>query len=132
MLLSKNLPLWLSLAAVGVAAPVTNTTTSEWVNLLQWADCPEGPPGLQCASLEVPLDYKNPSGKQVNLGLTRVQSPNANRTGSLVYGYVNPSTLQRVRHAGHVVKIECSIFTADLVSPVPPSCINTSLLRHSS
>ncbi len=51
---------------------------------LDWTDCDGG----QCASMEVPVDYANPSGDTVEIALLRVPAKGAsNRVGSLV---VNP------------------------------------------
>jgi pimeloyl-ACP methyl ester carboxylesterase len=66
---------------------------------LSWTGCSsfaEGPqdkiayakPELQCAYLNVPLDYANPSGREIKIGLLRLPaSDQANRIGSLV---INP------------------------------------------
>jgi pimeloyl-ACP methyl ester carboxylesterase len=49
-----------------------------------WTDCD----GLECATLAVPLDYTNPSGRKINLALKRRLADNqSKRIGSL---FVNP------------------------------------------
>jgi pimeloyl-ACP methyl ester carboxylesterase len=45
-----------------------------------WGACPDeiaaGSPTLQCATVPVPLDYRNPSGTQIDLMVSRVPSTN--------------------------------------------------------
>ncbi|SFO15605.1 hypothetical protein SAMN05421805_11062 [Saccharopolyspora antimicrobica] len=42
---------------------------------LEWGPCPEGiAPGLECSTLEVPLDYRDPGGRQVKLAISRLAS----------------------------------------------------------
>ena len=54
---------------------------------LRWASCSESG-AFQCAILEVPLDYSNPSGRSIELAVLRVPAKNPKkRLGSLV---VNP------------------------------------------
>lgn len=47
-----------------------------------WSDC--GLFMMQCAMIEVPLDWDNPAGDVIELALTRVQSSSADRIGSIV------------------------------------------------
>ena len=65
---------------------------------IQWRNCssndtqviglPLNGTGVQCAELSVPLDWTNPQGQNITLGLTRLPSKEANnRIGSL---FVNP------------------------------------------
>ncbi|MEU5258582.1 alpha/beta hydrolase [Amycolatopsis sp. NPDC021455] len=41
--------------------------------VLAWVPCPEetGPPGSECATARVPLSYRDPSGPQISLALTK-------------------------------------------------------------
>jgi pimeloyl-ACP methyl ester carboxylesterase len=59
------------------------------VAALAWRACPDVAPGLQCASLAVPLDYARPGGRKITLALSRMPAtaPAAQRQGALL---VNP------------------------------------------
>ncbi|WP_329136503.1 alpha/beta hydrolase [Streptomyces sp. NBC_01476] len=66
-----------ALAGVAVAAPVRAAATPE-VAAISWSPCPDSDPlvgtllkGLQCGSLQVPLDYSRPNGRKISLALTR-------------------------------------------------------------
>jgi pimeloyl-ACP methyl ester carboxylesterase len=56
---------------------------------LSWRSCSQGGAPMQCASVRVPLDYANPGGRRISLGLSRVQAtaPPSQRQGVLL---VNP------------------------------------------
>ncbi|MCX4884962.1 alpha/beta hydrolase [Streptomyces sp. NBC_00847] len=55
---------------------------------LTWKNCATSDyPTLQCASLKVPLDHRNPHGKQITLALSRVQHTAKKSQGPLL---VNP------------------------------------------
>jgi pimeloyl-ACP methyl ester carboxylesterase len=52
---------------------------------LSWSDCGDG---LRCATAQVPLDYDQPSGRQISLALIKRQATDpAHRIGSL---FTNP------------------------------------------
>ncbi|MBB4688351.1 alpha/beta hydrolase [Amycolatopsis jiangsuensis] len=55
-----------ALPAVAAASPETPA----------WGDCPAdvAKPGLECGTLQVPLDYRNPGGTQIDLTISRVAS----------------------------------------------------------
>ena len=59
-----------------------------------WRGCPTaGEPRLECAILQVPLDYSNPSSSaSMNIPLVRVQatSPNPNGEKSIIYNPGGP------------------------------------------
>ncbi|KAH7081402.1 hypothetical protein BKA63DRAFT_207754 [Paraphoma chrysanthemicola] len=59
---------------------------------ISWVDCPVTDlPSLQCATLEVPLDYAKPSGDILNLRLIRVPASAANpRNKSIIYNPGGP------------------------------------------
>ncbi len=42
------------------------------VGRLGWHSCGSGLNGLQCASIQVPLDYQNPQGRKITIALSRV------------------------------------------------------------
>jgi pimeloyl-ACP methyl ester carboxylesterase len=56
---------------------------------LAWHGCAQIAPKLQCASLKVPLDYRNPGGRTITLALSRIPAtaPPGQRQGALL---VNP------------------------------------------
>lgn len=57
---------------------------------LDWESCPGGEPEsrLECATLEVPLDYANPAGGTISVAISRLPSPSPrDRRGVL---FVNP------------------------------------------
>ncbi|GLY50834.1 alpha/beta hydrolase [Lentzea sp. NBRC 102530] len=68
------------------------------VPVLSWTDCGDG---FECATAEVPLDHRAPSGEKIELGLTRMRAADpSRRIGSL---FVNPGgpgggTDDTVRH----------------------------------
>src|SRR5689334_17464777 len=53
-----------------------------------WGPCPDvgGPvPGLECATIAVPLDYRHPDGERIQLAVSRLPSTNpAKRRGVLL------------------------------------------------
>ncbi|ETN45284.1 uncharacterized protein HMPREF1541_09115 [Cyphellophora europaea CBS 101466] len=84
----SKLPLFVvatSLFTVVIAAPGSSGS-------LNWSKCPSdvplASPALQCAQLQAPLNWSDPDGEKIMLGLTRVQANNTdNRIGSLL---INP------------------------------------------
>ena len=56
---------------------------------LHWHPCPIPPAAMQCASLQVPLDYRHPAGRKITLALSKVPAtaPAAQQQGDLL---VNP------------------------------------------
>jgi pimeloyl-ACP methyl ester carboxylesterase len=94
----------LSLAApIGVATAGFQTPVAE----LTWVPCPptaaSASPvasaatpaatdaGLECATLPVPLDYADPDGEQITIGLNRLPARDpANRIGSLIFNPGGP------------------------------------------
>ncbi|GAA4011892.1 alpha/beta hydrolase [Allokutzneria multivorans] len=55
---------------------------------LKWGDCPKPgatAPGMQCTTLDVPLDYKDPKGRKIEIAVSRLASTNpAKRRGVLL------------------------------------------------
>lgn len=77
-----SLPLSTSVAD---AAP---TSRGPRVPSIAWADCGADLPGVECATVLVPLDYDRPTGATTQLFLTRVRASDAgHRIGSV---FVNP------------------------------------------
>jgi len=79
-------------------SPVADTHALDrfYEQRLDWGDCAEyagsrrsqdafGAPGVECARLRVPLDYANPRGPEITVGVLRHKALDpANRIGSLV------------------------------------------------
>ncbi len=72
----------------GSANP-TSPTTAAGAARLHWHSCLIQGASLQCASLQVPLDYARPSGRKITLALSMVPAtaPPSQRQGDLL---VNP------------------------------------------
>ncbi|MFJ7218360.1 alpha/beta hydrolase [Amycolatopsis sp. NPDC098790] len=84
----KILPAALAVAAVmsGVSAAAEGTSVA-------WGPCPAdvAKPGLQCATLDVPLDYRHPDGRTISVALSRLASANpAQRRGVLLVNQGGP------------------------------------------
>ncbi|WP_202232817.1 alpha/beta fold hydrolase [Actinacidiphila reveromycinica] len=73
-----------ALAGVAAAAPAqataTTATTTPKTAAISWSPCPDSDPlvgtllkGLECGSLQVPLDYSRPNGRKITLALTRAE-----------------------------------------------------------
>src|SRR5215216_7895235 len=92
------IPMIGSLPAVGAQTPVTG---------LVWSPCPapfatsatpvvdpaEFPPGLECVTLSVPLDYSQPQGEQISIGLNRLPALDSEqRIGNLVFNPGGPGS----------------------------------------
>ncbi|WP_447041216.1 alpha/beta fold hydrolase [Streptomyces sp. DSM 118878] len=74
-------------AAVTPAAGATSTATRE-AAAPTWKECAtEAHPTLQCASLKVPLDHRDPGGRKITLALSRVPHTARTSQGPLL---VNP------------------------------------------
>ncbi|MEU0135692.1 alpha/beta hydrolase [Streptomyces sp. NPDC006296] len=82
----------LALAAVTVAmtalpAAASSATTATAPGTLRWGPCPEGAsaPRLECSTLEVPLDHRDPGGRQIEIAVSRLASEKpAQRRGVLL------------------------------------------------
>jgi pimeloyl-ACP methyl ester carboxylesterase len=62
------------LPGVSAAAPSAPETP-------RWGPCPEGvtAPGLECSTIEVPLDYREPDGRQIDIAISRLASNNTEK-----------------------------------------------------
>ena len=57
---------------------------------LTWRAC-QGPVSVQCATLQVPLDWSHPSGPEVTLALTRILATDpARRVGTVLFNCGGP------------------------------------------
>ncbi|SEO79033.1 alpha/beta hydrolase [Amycolatopsis saalfeldensis] len=84
-----------ALAAAAVMASVAAVTAAVAANAepagppqapVAWGACPKGTdPALQCATLPVPLDYRHPEGRKIDLAISRLPSKDpAKRRGALL------------------------------------------------
>ncbi|MGW9175077.1 alpha/beta hydrolase [Streptomyces decoyicus] len=83
----KTLPLTLVATAVaaatisGASAAAIPDTVTATPDSLQWGPCPHkaesqnaDAPRLECATLDVPLDYRKPDGRQIEIAVSRLAS----------------------------------------------------------
>ncbi|WP_369371685.1 alpha/beta hydrolase [Promicromonospora sp. Populi] len=74
-----------ALAASPDHRPPTPVVPAPTPDPIDWTECG---PGLDCATVEVPLEYTEPNGEQIFLGVTRHRATDPeNRIGSL---FINP------------------------------------------
>jgi pimeloyl-ACP methyl ester carboxylesterase len=58
---------------------------------LHWTACDDGSQGFQCATLSVPMDYRQPQGARISLALIRLPAAKpAERIGSLFTNFGGP------------------------------------------
>ncbi|WP_020494630.1 alpha/beta hydrolase [Sciscionella marina] len=80
-------PVLLILAAA-LAVPLSPAVASARApETVQWGECPSGTakPGLDCGTLRVPLDYRNPGGRTIELAISRLRAADPeNRRGVLL------------------------------------------------
>jgi len=76
-------------AASGASGAAASGEAAAVVKLSRWHSCTESGAQMQCASLQVPLDYSHPGGRKISLALSRIQptAPPSQRQGVLL---VNP------------------------------------------
>ena len=85
-----------SLPPAGAQTPVAGLLWSPCASSFATSATPEAnptdfPPGLQCATLSVPLDYSQPQGEQITIGLNRLPALDPQqRIGSLVFNPGGP------------------------------------------
>ncbi|QDY81021.1 alpha/beta fold hydrolase [Streptomyces qinzhouensis] len=82
--------------AANTTAPGTTTAgaapDSTAARQLVWRDCPtEGAPELRCATLKVPLDYRNPGGRKIDIEISRLRAADpGQRRGILAFNPGGP------------------------------------------
>src|SRR5438105_1060035 len=76
------------LVSGAIAAPFTHSSQSDTYSI-QWSQCSDdSPPGLDCGSMEVPLDWSILDGEKITLRMNRFRANNSStRIGSLI---INP------------------------------------------
>jgi pimeloyl-ACP methyl ester carboxylesterase len=65
--------------AVSLVPGVPATSTSDTpgsVDSLSWGPCPQPAPGLECTTLDVPLDYRDKDGRTIEIAISRLRSTN--------------------------------------------------------
>ncbi|MFD0053171.1 alpha/beta hydrolase [Streptomyces sp. NPDC127168] len=67
-------------ALPAAASPAADTGTPP-PSTLEWGPCPEGAdaPRLRCSTLEVPLDYRDPDGRRIEIAVSRLASEKPSR-----------------------------------------------------
>ena len=86
-----------------VAAPLTPAAGAAARGTLAWSGCGGG---VECATLAVPVDYRDPSGPGLDVALARIPARDpGHRIGSLVVNYGGPGDpgTQTLRLAGSSV-----------------------------
>jgi pimeloyl-ACP methyl ester carboxylesterase len=79
-----------ALAATAVATmvlPGVSAATPAAPETVRWGPCPEGvaAPGLECSTIEVPLDYRDPGSRRIEIAVSRLASKEpAKRRGVLL------------------------------------------------
>ncbi|MEV7037222.1 alpha/beta hydrolase [Amycolatopsis sp. NPDC051061] len=139
----------LLVAAVAVVvASVMPGVAQAAPDALEWGACPADvtAPGLECTTLDVPLDYRKPGGRQIEVAVSRLKSADpAHRRGVLLTnpggpggpGLDLPAALAQIgwpksvldtydvigfdpRGVGHSTPVTCDLTPAQLRSNVPP------------
>ncbi|KAK4944652.1 hypothetical protein LTR10_016086 [Elasticomyces elasticus] len=62
---------------------------------IQWSNCTTNdPPNLDCGQIQVPLDWSQPDGEQITLGISRVKATgsSSSRVGSLIFNPGGPGS----------------------------------------
>ena len=78
----------LLVAWLGGPAAAAGGGSAPRVPTIDWQPCGDDFPGLECATVDVPLDYDAPRGRQTEIALARVPATaGADRIGSV---FVNP------------------------------------------
>ncbi|OZM71249.1 hydrolase [Amycolatopsis antarctica] len=77
----RNLSLVLAGTAVAAVAAIPGVSVAATPDTVQWGPCPEGAaaPRLECSTLQVPLDYRNPAGEQIDIAISRLASEKPER-----------------------------------------------------
>ncbi|ALG10314.1 hydrolase [Kibdelosporangium phytohabitans] len=133
-----------ALAAVAMSVPATASAAPD---PLTWGKCPADivDPGLRCATLAVPLDYRHPGGQTIEIAISRLASTHPHkRRGVLLTnsggpggtGLAFPATLRKLglpqqvldsydvigmdpRGVGHSTPVTCGLTLADQPSNIP-------------
>ncbi|MFK0159615.1 alpha/beta hydrolase [Streptomyces sp. NPDC090493] len=92
------------------AADSATTATAAPASTIAWAPCPGTTGPVQCATIEVPLDWSAPDGPKIHIGLARHQATDPDRRiGSLVLDPGGPGlsgVADMIQRGGQVVTPE--------------------------
>ncbi|MFI6999915.1 alpha/beta hydrolase [Nocardia sp. NPDC050175] len=81
-----------ALAAVACCAGCSSDEKSDNTKPITWGSCPaEYGNAVQCATVDVPLDWNNPGGKKIQVGVNRLPATDpARKIGDLVFNPGGP------------------------------------------
>lgn len=138
-------------AALLAAAPVSAAPASAPAAGVKWAECPPdlgAPRGTGCANLSVPLDYAQPSGKQISLTMAAAGSLDAPNilmvnpggpgesgigTAQLVWSSLPPELIDKYlvvsfdpRGVGASSPVDCGDTSGLFPTPMPPNRPSTA------
>lgn len=85
--MQRTLSLALTATVVGAATAIPGVSVAATPDTVRWGPCPEkiAAPRLECSTLEVPLDYRDPDGRQIEIAISRLASEKpSQRRGVLV------------------------------------------------
>lgn len=83
--------IWLSLAGAAGTHAQTPVASLEWGPCLSDAGAGASESGLECAFLQVPLDYHDPGGEQITIGMNRLPARDPQqRIGALIFNPGGP------------------------------------------
>jgi pimeloyl-ACP methyl ester carboxylesterase len=147
--------LWMTTA---VAAAATGTMLAlpqaEAASTIRWGACPTTPvdPRQECGTVRVPLDYRQPAGRQISIAISRIPAADPEkRRGVLLVNPggpggegLNPSsfpgsgavleTYDRIgfdpRGVGHSAPVTCGLTPAELMPPQPYPAADGSIARN--
>lgn len=69
----------------------TSTVPRSATPQIKWSNCTQSDaPGLECGYLAVPLDYSDPQGDTIQLGMVRISTSSPSRIGTLIYNPGGP------------------------------------------
>ncbi|MEV7642063.1 alpha/beta hydrolase [Streptomyces rubiginosohelvolus] len=158
--MSRIVPIALALAAAATSVGVPETARAAPPGpSLRWEACPAevSAPELECARLDVPLDYRKPNGRTIEVAISRLPSKNPEkRRGVLLtnpggpggYGLGQPAQLKAAglpqavldrydvigfdpRGAGLSTPVTCGMADQQLWGNIPPYARNAAdVARH--
>ncbi|MEU6713981.1 alpha/beta hydrolase [Nonomuraea sp. NPDC046802] len=145
----------LVMTALTAAMVVSSTPAgASAADTLSWGKCPEDVPGagLECATLDVPLDYRNPGGRTIEIAISRLASTEPDkRRGVLLTntggpggeGLAYPAVLRSMglpqsvldsydvigidpRGVGHSTPVTCDLKPEQQTSNIPEYALNAA------
>lgn len=145
---------WLAAMVAVVTMTVVPGVASAAPGPIRWGACPAdaAAPGLECATLDVPLDYRRPDGPAIQVAISRLKAPDpAKRRGVLLTnpggpggpGLKLPAVLAAIglpksvldtydligfdpRGVGHSTPVTCDLAPEQQMSNVPPYARNAA------